>query len=340
MNGMKNIFKIIALMAHLYLMQLILPESESQLAIVGLILAAGAGYAAGKSGSKGPKPVLRDPDAEYEAAYKTQVKYAPEIYASDAEFRPKYTDLELSQQEQTLFGSEQQAGVLDMAARAQPQIDEMTRRSTTYQREGDVADVATLGPQATEAFRKSAGTDEITRLLKEQAEEELSTDGILDPRLRREFNQVIGQGQAFLGKGYSGADLTEKAAFTAMQANQIRRDRQQFGQSVAGTLQATSVDPFMAILNRPGQAMAAGDSAWGKATGVKGAAGPSNMFGMNPYFEGVGDYNANAMNASNIAGYNRSTALMSGIIQAGGSMAGAYGMGRMNQGKSFFPGMG
>jgi hypothetical protein len=334
---MKNIFKIIALMAHLYLMQLILPDSIAQQAILGFILAAGAGYAAGKSGSKGPKPEFRDPAAEYEAAYKSQVEWAPKIYESDAEYRPKYTDLELSQQEQTLFGSEQQAGVLDMAARAQPLVDEMTRKSTTYQRAGDVADVSELGPQATEAFRRSAGTDEITRLLKDQAEERLTSDRILSPRVAREFDQVIGKGQAFLGKGYSAADLTEKAAYTGMQARQMEREDQQFAQSVAGTLQATSVDPFMAILGRPGQAMAAGESAWGKAAGIQGAAGPSGMFGMNPYFEGVGEYNANAANAANIAKYNRSTALTAGLIQGGASIAGAYGMGRMEQGESFFP---
>ena len=303
--------------------------------LVGAIL----GGILGSRGSKSPKPVLRDPDAEYEAAYKTQVKYAPDIYASDAEFRPKYTDLELAQQERTLFGTPEQAGALELAARAQPIADEMTRKSTTYQREGDVADVAALGPQATEAFRRSAGTDEITRLLKEQAEERLTSDRILSPRVAREFDQVIGRGQAFLGKGYSAADLTEKAAYTGLQARQMERGDQQFAQSVAGTLQATSVDPFMAILNRPGQAMAAGESAWGKAAGIKGTAGPSNMFGMNPYFEGVGDYNANAMNAATIGGYNARMGLATGLIRGGASLAGAYGMGRMNQGKSFFPGM-
>jgi len=286
-----------------------------------------------------PKVEKRDPNAEYEAAITTQLKYAPQILEADKTYTPQYTDLELANQERTLFGTQGgQEGVLDMVSRAQPRIDELTRQSTSYQREGDVQDVEAYGGRATAAFRDAAGTTGILDQLRTQAEEELGAEGILDPRLRREFDQVISQGQARLGKGYSAGDLTEKAAFTAMQANSIRRDRQRFGQSVAGTLQATSVDPFQAILNRPGQAMAAGQGAWGQASGLQSGAGPTGMFGMNNYFSSIGDYNANAMNASNIAEYNAKVGLIGGMIGAGGSMMGAYGKGRMKQGKGFFPG--
>jgi hypothetical protein len=247
--------------------------------------------------------------------------------------------LELANQERSLFGTQGgQAGVLDMLTRAQPQIDEMTRKSTEYQREGDVRDVEELGPRATAAFRDSAGTTGILDRLRTQAEEELSADGILDPRLRREFAQSVRQGQTARGQGYGIGDIAEESAFTAMQANALRRDRQRFGQSVVGTLQATSVDPFMAILGRPGQAMAAGAGAFGQASGINTGAGPSGMFGMDNYFAGVGDYNANAQNASNIAQYNARMGLVGGMIQGGASMMGAYGQGRMSQGKSFFPG--
>jgi hypothetical protein len=84
--------------------------------------------------------------------------------------------------------------------------------------------------------------------------------------------------------------------------------------------------------------MAAGAGAFGQASGINTGAGPSGMFGMDSYFEGVGDYNANAQNAGNIAQYNAQQALYGGMIQAGGSMLGAYGKGRMKQGKPFFPG--
>ena len=228
--------------------------------------------------------------------------------------------------------------MLDMISRAQPQVDELTRRSTQYQRAGDVADVEAYGGRATAAFRDAAGTTGILDQLRTQAEEELGADGILDPRLRREFAQSVRQGQAARGQGYGIGDISEEAAFTAMQANALRRDRQRFGQSVAGTLQATSVDPFMAILGRPGQAMAAGQGAFGQAAGIQAGAGPSGMFGMNNYFAGIGDYNANAANAANIAQYNARMGLVGGIIQGGASMLGAYGMGNMSQGKGFFGG--
>ncbi len=230
-----------------------------------------------------------------------------------------------------------QAGILDLMGRAQPQIDEITRRSTAYQREGDVRDVEALGGRATAAFRESAGTTGLLDKLRTQAEEGLTGD-ILDPRLRREFTQATRAGQRDRGFGYGARDIAEESAFTAMQADALRRQRQNFAQSVVGTLQATSVDPFQAILNRPGQAMAAGQGAFGQANLTQGGAGPSGMFGMNPYFAGVGDYNANARNAANIGQYNAQMGLLGGMIQGGASLAGAYGMGRMSQNKPFLPG--
>jgi hypothetical protein len=336
---MKNTIKIIAVAAHIYLLQLILPDSGMALAIAPWIIPAIVSTVGAVAGSsKGPGVVKRDPEAEYEAMYKTKLKYADPLYKADARYTPKYTDLELANQERSLFGTEGgQAGVLDMLTRAQPQIDEMTRRSTAYQREGDVRDVEELGGRATAAFRESAGTTGLLDKLRSAAEEGLSGD-ILNPRLRREFQQSVRAGQSARGKGYGIGDIAEESAFTAMQAQQFQQEDRRFAQSVVGTLQATSVDPFMAILGRPGQAMAAGAGAFGQASGINTGAGPSGMFGMDSYFEGVGDYNANAMNAGNIAGYNAQSALYGGMIQAGGSLLGAYGKGNMKQGKGFFGG--
>jgi hypothetical protein len=344
---MKNTFKIIAIAANVYLLELVLrsvlPESEGgfiRAEPISIALGVGTLLSSLFGGNKKPDVVKRDPEAEYEAMYKTKLKYADPMYEADKKYTPKYTDLELANQERSLFGTQGgQAGVLDMLTRAQPQIDEMTRKSTEYQREGDVRDVEELGPRATAAFRDSAGTTDILDKLKSSAEEGLSGD-ILNPRLRREFSQSVRQGQSARGKGYGIGDIAEESAFTAMQAQQLQQEDRRYAQSVVGTLQATSVDPFMAILGRPGQAMAAGAGAFGQAGNINAGAGPSGMFGMDSYFEGVGDYNANAQNAGNIAGYNAQQALYGGMIQAGGSLLGAYGKGNMKQGKKFFGGQG
>lgn len=338
---MKNTIKLLAVMANVYLLELILPESDLMLAIEPVTMAL-IGGALGSifGGKKKPKVETRDPREEYKAMYETKLEYAGPMYEADKEYTPKYTDLELANQERSLFGTPGgQAGVLDMLTRAQPRIDEMTRKSTEYQREGDVRDVEGLGPRATAAFRDSAGTTDILAKLRSSAEEGLSGD-ILNPRLRREFNQSVRQGQSARGKGYGIGDIAEESAFTAMQAQQLQQEDRRYAQSVVGTLQATSVDPFMAILGRPGQAMAAGAGAFGQAGNINAGAGPSGMFGMDSYFEGVGDYNANALNAGNIAGFNAQQALYGGMIQAGGSLLGAYGKGNMKQGKGFFGGQG
>ena len=171
--------------------------------MLGFLGGALLGGILGSRGGKEPKPVLRDPEAEYEAAYKTQIEYAPKVYASDAEYQPKYTDLELANQERALFGTQGgQAGVLDIMGRAQPRIDELTAQSASSQRAADVSDVEAYGGRATQAFRDAAGTSGILNQLRTQAEEELSADGILDPRLRREFQQTARQGQAARGGGF------------------------------------------------------------------------------------------------------------------------------------------
>ena len=342
---MKNTIKIIAVLANVYLLELVmqsvLPDSGGRF-IRAEPVAIALGVASLLSnifgGNKGPDVVKRDPEAEYDAMYKAQLKYADPLYEADKKYTPKYTDLELANQERSLFGTPGgQGGVLDMLTRAQPQIDELTRKSTEYQREGDVRDVEALGGRATAAFRESAGTTGILDKLRSAAEEGLSGD-LLNPRLRREFQQSVRAGQSSRGKGYGIGDIAEESAFTAMQAQQLQQEDRRFAQSVVGTLQATSVDPFMAILGRPGQAMAAGAGAFGQAAGINTGAGPSGMFGMDNDFAGVGDYNANAMNASNISQYNAQQALYGGMIQAGGSLLGAYGKGNMKNKKGFFGG--
>ena len=462
---MKNTFKLIAVAANFYLLQLILSDSGGMMQANPFLWFAGSMLAQGLSNRGGPNTVTRDPAAEYESTIRTQLKYADQLLAADQRYTPQYADLELSNLERTLFGtsgqatggavplagtpgqaslnefaqygttnaqegldypagldkrgalpggsydwnrnlgraptaseydariaelsgktigywpadirsdikdkgmtkeaafakhygerpSDQvwsggvagvpsgapttagapgsgQAGILDLMSRAQPRIDEMTRKSTAYQRAGDVQDVEALGGRATAAFRESAGTTQLLDTLRTQAQEGLTGD-ILDPRLRREFAQASRAGQRDRGFGYGIRDVAEESAFTAMQADALRRQRQNFAQSVVGTLQATSVDPFMAILGRPGQAMAAGQGAFGQAAGVASGAGPSGMFGMNNYFSGVGDYNANAQNASNIAQYNSSSAMMGGMMQGGFGMMGQWGKGNIQQGR-------
>ena len=214
---MKNTFKLLAVMANLWLFQQLLPDSVAALAVTPLVaglIGGGVGTLFGSLfGSKKPKTVTRDPEAEYEAMYKTQLKYADPLYEADKKYTPLYTDLELANQERSLFGTQGgQAGVLDMITRAQPQIDELTRMSTAYQREGDVADVEAMGGRATAAFRDAAGTTGILDQLRTQAEEEQGAEGILDPRLRREFAQSVRQGQAARGQGYGIGDISEEAA--------------------------------------------------------------------------------------------------------------------------------
>ena len=53
---------------------------------------------------------------------------------------------------------------------------------------------------------------------------------------------------------YSPSSASEEAYFTGLQAEQLRRTRQQFAQGALAQRQQLTGDPFMQILGRPGQA--------------------------------------------------------------------------------------
>ena len=93
---MKNTFKLLAVAANIYLLQLILPDGGGGMMLavepISMMLLGGAlGSIFG--GNKKPKAVTRDPEAEYEAMYSTQLKYAAPLYQADKKYTPLYTDL-------------------------------------------------------------------------------------------------------------------------------------------------------------------------------------------------------------------------------------------------------
>ena len=112
---MKNTIKLLAVMANIYLLELIfqaiLPDRGAiMLADGGLGVFAILSMIAGASRSgSGPTTVTRDAGAEYESALRTQLKYADQVLAADQYYTPQYTDLSLSNMERTLFGTKGQA---------------------------------------------------------------------------------------------------------------------------------------------------------------------------------------------------------------------------------------
>lgn len=202
-----------------------------------------------------------------------------------------------------------------------PQADAIASQSQTRQRAADVGDVQTLGPGAVAAF-KAANPQEAALVdqLNAQATDELGRGATLDPSLAREVTQGVRQGQAARGMGFGPADLTEEALTRGAAAEQLRRQRQAFASGVVGMDASTGLDPFMAILGRPGQQ--AGQQFLGAAQSLGRPMGPQ-LFGSSINANDVFDSNFNQANAQYISGRNNAAATNGAYVQGGAAIAGS-----------------
>jgi len=265
-------------------------------------------------------PPPRDYAQETRDTLQTQIDLAPDLYAAEASQdygRPAYARLDLDVLRETLLGSDDRPGMLEMYERdIMPRLGAADAAARDVAREADIAAVERLGPRATEAFRASnpeqaALMDELNR----QAMTDLQSGASLPPSVARELEQSVRGAQAARGFGYGMADIGQEALVKGLQAEQLQRRRQQFGQQIAGLNMATTQDPFLAILGRPGVQI-------NQAMGVAGQGqsfNPGNVF--NPESAYAGSLYANNFNAANNAAI-ASTNAMAGVIGGGLSALG------------------
>ena len=229
-------------------------------------------------GTKVAAPPPRDYARETQETLETQIRLAPDLYAAEAseEYgQPAYTRLGLESLEQALLGGEGQRGLLELYANyVNPAMSGMESDADRFRRQSDLRDVEEYGGRATAALLgadsyKKELSDELSR----QALSELQAGATLDPSLRREVQQGYRQAATARGMAYNPSSAAEEAYFTGLQAEQLRRNRQQFAQGALAQRQQLTGDPFMQILGRPGQAFAAGQGFGGQgmALGQTGA---------------------------------------------------------------------
>ena len=224
-------------------------------------------------GTKVAAPPPRDYAQETRDTLKTQIDLAPELYAAEAsdEYgQPAYTRLGLESLEQALLGAEGQRGLLELYANyVNPAMSGMESDADRFRRQSDLRDVEEYGGRATAALLgadsyKKELSDELSR----QALSELQAGATLDPSLRREVQQGYRQAATARGMAYNPSSAAEEAYFTGLQAEQLRRNRQQFAQGALAQRQQLTGDPFMQILGRPGQAFAAGQGFGGQGMAI------------------------------------------------------------------------
>jgi len=277
-----------------------------------------------------PKP--RDYAQETRDTLQAQIDLAPDFYAAESsqEYgRPAYARLDLDVLRETMLGTADRPGLLELYERdVMPRLGAADAAARDVAREADIAAVERLGPRATEAFRASnpeqaALMDELNR----QAMEELGSGASLPPSVARELEQSVRGAQAARGFGYGMADIGQEALVKGLQAEQLQRRRQQFGQQIAGLNMATTQDPFLAILGRPGVQVNQAMGAVQQGQGFN----PGQVFNPESAYAGslaASNYNA-AANAE-IAAKNNLAGMVGGAFQGLGSLGGGYLAGRNN----------
>ena len=218
-------------------------------------------------GTKVSAPPPRDLAKEMEATLRAQLKLAPEQYASEAYWQPKYAELGRKTWEENLFGTKGQRGMLDMAREAQVGIDQTASESNSRMRGYDVADLERLGPSAVEAIRNAnpeqkalimklnreamglgsddpyskmlrdqamGGYDPIVQEMRDQAQSELALGSKLDAATSREVQQNIRAAQASRGMGMGGGDMYQEAMGLGSAGEALRSNRRAFAGGVVG----------------------------------------------------------------------------------------------------------
>jgi len=271
---------------------------------------------------KSPPP--RDYAKETRDTLEAQIELAPDLFAAEANpdyGRAAYAQLDLDILRDTMMGRDGEPGLLDLYEQeVMPRLSAAESAGRAVSRESDIADVERLGRRASDAFKsanpqQAALIDEMNR----QALEDLQAGASLPPSLQRELEQHVRAGQAARGMGYGMADIGEEALIKGMQAEQLQRRRQGFAQNVIGINAATSADPFMAILGRPGVQV-------GQAAGITGQGqgfNPGNVFNAESAYAGaLNTQNFQAAQDAAIASANAKAGMIGGALSAAGSIGG------------------
>ena len=244
-----------------------------------------------------------------------QIDTAPDLVAAEQQFRPQLAQLDA-----------------DIAAQITPQLLDLFKNQISpvlsgiaatdlkTQRESDISFVEDNAARVRGAFESAdPRAAELRDQLNESAISQLGAGANLDPALARQVQQSARAAQSARGFGFSARDANEEVRFSALEADRLRRNREQFAQGVAG-LNAASVDPFQALLARPGQNPLSGLGVVNQAQSFN----PGQVFDpTNPALLSLANAGFNAQAQGAISGANN----LSGLLGAGISAAGNAGGG-------------
>lgn len=266
-------------------------------------------------------PPPRDYGQETRDTLEAQIDLAPELFAAEAEYGPKYAQLNLEKLGTTLRGDGVSPGLLALyEEEIAPTLSRVSSADRDSRIAGELGALETYAPRVTSALREASGSAPLLDLLNAQAQEELAAGADLDPSLEREISQGVRAGQAARGMGWGQPDVVTEAYSRGARGEELRRGRRNFAANVVGLNQAVSGDPLMAILGRPSQTAAMTPGVAGQAAGMS----PGNIFSPESgYASDVYNTNFNADAAARIASGNATAGLFGAGIGAIGKLGGS-----------------
>ena len=250
-------------------------------------------------------PTPRDYAQETRDTLRSQIDLAPEKYAAEAQFAPKY-----------------QALTIDMLKQATPELlklykeqiaptmGEVEAISRSRSRAGDIADISALGPQARAAI-KAASPEQaaLADSLTAQAQSGLNAGSRLTPEQQRQVEQQT-RG-SFAARGLAGSPTAglQEAVRSQMSGAGMQQQRSQQAMGALGASQGVYGDVFQQVLGRPSQAFGASQGFVGQAGGFN----PGQLF------------NPESQYAANLIGGNQQAELAARTASAANvtSMVGA-----------------
>ena len=272
-------------------------------------------------------PPARNYGQETRDTLQAQVDLSPQLLAAEQEARPGYTSLDLQDMNHMLTGQRTERSLLDLYQNEiQPSLSTLEANERDSRIEGEMGAINRYAGGVANTLREATGNKPLLDELNAQALSELQAGASLDPSLRREIQQSVRAGQAARGMGYGMRDLADEAAVTALQAEQLRRNRQGFAQSMVGINQSTGGDPFMAILGRPSQVFPATQNVANNAYGMSQSMGPKLFNPESQYSADINNQNWQGQLAARTASASNKTALtgamIGGAAKIGGSLIG------------------
>lgn len=189
-----------------------------------------------------------------EEILRSQLKYAPEIYAAEQQYQPLYAALQQKQMQ------DEAAAQLKMFQGLQPELSELEENYQKAQQEAQLRGLQERGQGYVEAFQDAAGTRRVTKGLGKFAEELQAQEpqyGI-SPEEQRAIQQETRSAYAArgtaLGDQAALSEVLNRHQFQRqrrLEEDQLQMQRQQMAAGIAGVLQQQSAPALQSFYQQP-----------------------------------------------------------------------------------------